>query len=165
MKAALTTAQIAALPYRPCVGIVMVNAAGHVFAGTRADMDQPAWQMPQGGIDAGENPRAAAARELCEETGIAPDQTRFLRQTADWLTYDLPAEVIPHRWGGRYRGQKQHWIMVELIAPDSAIDLTYQDVEFSDWRWMSAHDLLAQIVPFKRDIYARVFREFELITA
>lgn len=163
MSAALSPADIASRPYRPCVGIVMVNAAGGVFAGTRADMDKPAWQMPQGGIDVGETPRQAAARELLEETGISEDQTRFVRQTADWLTYDLPLEVIPYRWGGKFRGQKQHWVMVELTAPDDAIDLSYQDVEFSDWQWMRAQDLLVQIVPFKRDIYAAVFQEFGLI--
>ena len=117
----------------------------------------------RGGIDAGETPRQAAARELLEETGISEDQTRFVRQTADWLTYDLPLEVIPYRWDGKFRGQKQHWVMVELTAPDDAIDLSYQDVEFSDWQWMRAQDLLVQIVPFKRDIYAAVFQEFGLI--
>lgn len=159
----LSAEAIASLPYRPCVGVVLINAAREVFAGQRADMTTPAWQMPQGGIDAGETPQEAALRELREETGLRAQDVILRGQTRDWLTYDLPPEVIPNRWGGRFRGQKQHWVLAELIAPDSAIDLTHEDIEFSAWRWMTAPDLLAAIVPFKRDSYAQVFAEFGLV--
>lgn len=163
MSAKLTPEQAAKLPYRPCVGIVLINADGKVFAGQRADMDSPAWQMPQGGVDADEDVLAAAKRELLEETGVHEGDVTLLRQTADWVRYDLPLEVIPTRWGGKYRGQKQHWFLMRLERPDSCINLTYQDVEFSDWRWMQASELLDHIVGFKRPIYEAVFTEFALI--
>lgn len=159
---ALTPEEAAKLPYRPCVGVVLTNADGRIFAGQRADMDAPAWQMPQGGVDEGESPLDAAYRELREETGVARSDVSFVAQTEDWLRYDLPIEVIPTRWGGRFRGQAQMWVQLRLEAADSVIDLTYKDVEFREWRWMEAAELLATIVPFKRDIYAAVFAEFGL---
>ncbi|AHM03357.1 Adenosine (5')-pentaphospho-(5'')-adenosine pyrophosphohydrolase [Roseibacterium elongatum DSM 19469] len=156
----MTPDEIAALPYRPCVGVVLTDGQGRVFAGQRADMDTPAWQMPQGGIDTGETPVAAALRELREETGVKRKHVTVLGETADWLPYDLPPEVLPYR--GKYRGQTQKWVLMRLDAGDDVIDLTHEDVEFSDWRWMTGRDLLDLIVPFKRDIYARVLTEFEL---
>ena len=163
MTSKLTAQQAAALPYRPCVGVVLINADGKVFAGQRADMDNPAWQMPQGGVDAGEDTLAAAKRELLEETGVHEKDITLLRQTADWLRYDLPLDVIPKRWGGKYRGQKQHWFLMRLDRPDSCINIAYHDIEFSDWRWMQASDLLDHIVEFKRPLYEAVFAEFDLI--
>lgn len=154
--------EAAKLPYRPCVGVVLTNAQGLIFAGQRADMDRPAWQMPQGGVDTGEDPLDAAYRELEEETGVGRDHVSLLRRTAGWLYYDLPPEVIPTRWGGRFRGQKQMWVQLRLDASDEVIDLCHKDVEFSAWRWMGAGEILSAIVPFKRDIYAAVFREFGL---
>ncbi len=158
----MTPEEAAKLPYRPCVGVVLTNAQGHIFAGQRADMDTPAWQMPQGGVDDGEDPLDAAYRELEEETGVARTHVSFVRQTADWMHYDLPLDVIPHRWQGRFRGQAQMWVQFRLDAPDDVINLTHQDEEFSDWRWMEAAELLDAIVPFKRDIYASVLAEFGL---
>ena len=159
----MTVDDLAKHPYRPCAGVVLINRAGQVFAGQRADMDVPAWQMPQGGVDKGEEPEAAARRELLEETGVAPDHVTLIAQTADWLPYDFPSEIAGKRWGGKYRGQKQMWFLMRLDAPDEVIDLTYKDVEFSDWRWMDPAALLDAIVEFKRPIYQAVLSEFDLV--
>jgi putative (di)nucleoside polyphosphate hydrolase len=159
----MTPEEIARLPYRPCVGVVLTHADGRVFAGQRADMKTPAWQMPQGGMDAGETPLDAAYRELEEETGVGRAHVQLIAETADWHRYDLPYDVVPTRWKGKYRGQAQKWVRFELVAPDDVIDLTHKDVEFSDWRWMDGAELLDLIVPFKRPIYAAVLAEFGLI--
>ena len=157
----MTPDEIAALPYRPCVGVVLTDGQGRVFAGQRADMDTPAWQMPQGGIDKGETPVEAALRELREETGVRKRDVTVLAETADWLPYDLPAPVLPYR--GKYRGQTQKWVLLRLDAGDEVIDLAHHDVEFSDWRWMTGAELMAAIVDFKRPIYAAVLTEFGLL--
>lgn len=156
----MTPEEIARLPYRPCVGVVLTHTDGRVFAGQRSDMATPAWQMPQGGIDKGETPVEAALRELREETGVRKRHVTVLAETAEWLPYDLPADVLPYR--GKYRGQTQKWVLMRLNAPDHAIDLAHEDVEFSDWRWMTGAELLALIVPFKRPIYQAVLTEFGL---
>ena len=156
----MTPQEIAKLPYRPCVGVVLINGQGRVFAGQRSDMTDPAWQMPQGGIDKGETVTEAALRELREETGVASDHVTVLGETKDWLPYDLPAHVLPYR--GKYRGQTQKWVLMRLVAGDEVIDLDHEDVEFSAWRWMTAAELLSQIVEFKRPIYEAVLGEFEL---
>jgi putative (di)nucleoside polyphosphate hydrolase len=123
-------------------------------------MDTPAWQMPQGGIDKGETPVEAGLRELREETGVRKRHVTVLGETAEWLPYDLPAEVLPYR--GKYRGQTQKWVLVRLDAGDEVIDLAHEDVEFSDWRWMTGSELLDRIVEFKRPIYEAVLKEFGL---
>jgi putative (di)nucleoside polyphosphate hydrolase len=146
----------ATLPYRPCVGVMLVNASGEVFVGQRLDNEGPAWQMPQGGIDEGEDPRAAALRELAEETGIAPDRAEIIAETGEWLKYDLPPHLLGKVWGGRYRGQEQKWFLMRFLGHDDEIRIDLPPPEFSEWRWLPADQLVANIVPFKREVYARV---------
>lgn len=148
------------LPYRPCVGVTLINPAGLIFAGRRLDSTADAWQMPQGGIDEGEKPRAAALRELEEETGIKVDRVKFLAKTHRWLTYDLPPELLGLVWGGKYRGQRQKWFLFRFDGDDAEVDIAKEHPEFAAWRWIGAEELLASIVPFKRDVYARVIQSF-----
>lgn len=161
----LSVDEIAALPYRPCVGVMLTDGAGRLFAGARIHGAVGAWQAPQGGIDEGETPEAAALRELEEETGVAPDQVTVLAQSAEWHHYDLPHDVVPKRWGGRYRGQKQVWFLIRLDAGDTAINVDVDHAEFSDWRWMTPDQMVEEIVPFKRPVYRAVLDEFAPVLA
>lgn len=147
----------ATLPYRPCVGMMLLNRDGLVFTGRRKDTSIEAWQMPQGGIDPGEDPEQAALRELREEVGT--DRVRILGRTAEWLTYDLPPDLLGKVWGGRYRGQKQLWFALRLLGGDELINIATDTPEFCDWRWMRPEMLLEAIVPFKRAVYAQVIAE------
>jgi len=156
----MTPDAIANLPYRPCVGIMLINAQGHIFAAQRLDSAIPAWQMPQGGIDEGENPGAAALRELEEEISVTPDLVAPLSETRDWLAYDLPAEIVPRIWNGCYKGQKQRWFLMRYLGRDDQINIQTAHPEFSEWRWIAADEMLDAIVPFKREIYAKVIDEF-----
>jgi putative (di)nucleoside polyphosphate hydrolase len=153
------------LPYRPCVGVTLINPAGLIWAGRRLDSTAEAWQMPQGGIDAGEKPRAAALRELEEETGIKAPSVKFLAKTHHWLTYDLPPELLGKVWGGKYRGQRQKWFLFRFDGEDAEVDIAKEHPEFSAWRWISAEEMLAAIVPFKREVYAKVIQSFRAYLA
>ena len=150
--------EIARLPYRPCVGIMLIDRSGRVFVAQRIDNPGAAWQMPQGGIDEGESPRQAALRELHEETGT--DKAEILAESRAWLRYDLPAELVPRIWGGRYRGQEQKWFALRFLGDDADIDIATETPEFSAWRWVEMADLPDIIVPFKRRIYQEVIAEF-----
>ena len=160
---ALSVEEIARLPYRPGVGIMLFNQKGQVFVAQRIDNPGPAWQMPQGGIDKHEEPLQAAWREMREEIGT--DRARYLAESKDWLTYDLPAELVPQIWKGRFRGQRQKWFAFRFLGTDRDIDIATEDAEFSSWRWEPIHNLPDLVVPFKRPIYERVVQEFTQFAA
>lgn len=145
------------LPYRPCVGVMLVNADGRVFVGRRLDTAD-AWQMPQGGIDPGETPAVAALRELREEIGT--DAATIVAESAGWHRYDLPPHLRGKVWGGRFRGQEQKWVLCRFTGTDGDIDLNAGEPEFDAWQWVPMDDLIRLIVPFKRDIYRAVVEEF-----
>jgi putative (di)nucleoside polyphosphate hydrolase len=156
------------LPYRPCAGLMVLNRAGRAFIGRRTDGPEHTdathvWQMPQGGIDPGEDPYQAALRELYEETNIRSVEP--LGEIAEWLTYDIPAEILGQAWKGQYRGQKQKWYALRFVGKDSEIDVAHpaggaHKAEFVDWRWEPLANLPDLVVPFKRAIYEQVIREF-----
>ena len=145
------------LPYRPCVGIMLIGRDKRIFTARRTETAN-AWQMPQGGIDPGEQPLAAAQRELAEETGVT--SIDVWGETADWLTYDLPSPLQGKVWGGRYRGQTQKWFAFGFTGTDDEIDLEGHHGEFDAWRWATPEQVLADIVPFKRDVYRAVLDAF-----
>jgi len=148
------------LPYRPCVGVMLIDAQGRIFAGQRRDNPVAAWQMPQGGIDDGEKPRKAALRELWEETGISADLVEFIAKSPDWVTYDLSEDLLGKIWGGKYRGQKQRWFLFRFLGQDNDVNIETEHPEFSEWRWVTADEMVAAIVPFKRAVYEEVVAAF-----
>jgi len=151
------------LPYRSGVGIMLLNAQNHVFVAKRIDTRSEAWQMPQGGIDHGETPIEAAKRELMEETGT--DKATILQESRAWLTYDLPDDLIPTIWGGKYRGQKQKWFAMRFTGTDTDTDtdinINTPHPEFCEWKWAPITTLPDLIVPFKRALYEAVVAEFK----
>ncbi|AXJ96416.1 MULTISPECIES: RNA pyrophosphohydrolase [unclassified Sphingomonas] len=150
-----------ALPYRPCAGVMLVNREGRVFVGQRIDSTLEAWQMPQGGIDPGEDALGAAIRELGEETGVAPDKVTLIAEAPDELFYDLPDDMIGKVWKGKWRGQRQRWFLFRFLGEDRDIDIVTAHPEFRAWRWADPADLPAMIVPFKKSLYEAVLAAFQ----
>jgi putative (di)nucleoside polyphosphate hydrolase len=160
---------IASLPYRPCVGIALFNRDGLVWVGNRSDKEAAGegeghwWQMPQGGLDEGEDAYQAALRELYEETSVK--KVSLIAEAPGWLTYDLPPNLVGQSWGGRYRGQKQKWFALRFEGKDADIDVLHPGdgkykPEFSSWRWEKLARLPELIVPFKRKVYEEVVAAF-----
>lgn len=154
---------VAELGYRPCVGVMLVNMDGKVFVGQRIDSEVDAWQMPQGGIDDGEEVKAAALRELTEETGIASDHVEIIATAQDEHFYDLPPELIGKLWGGKYRGQRQIWFLARFLGSDSDINIQTDHPEFREWKWAAPETLPDLIVPFKRKLYRDILQEFNAL--
>ncbi len=157
----MTKIDFAQLSYRPCVGVMVLNRDGLIWIGRRSDAKNKIangtwWQMPQGGIDKGEEPRAAALRELFEETHIR--SAEIIAEHPQWLNYDLPNELIGKKWGGKYRGQTQKWYAMRFLGDDTEIDISPDDheIEFDAWRWAKRSELMDLIVPFKREVYRAV---------
>ena len=148
--------------YRRGVGVMLLNADNKVFAGARIDNTDDAWQMPQGGIDEGEEPWATALRELEEETGIAPHLVERIADCPERLRYDLPEELRGKLWGGKWVGQDQDWFLARFLGSDDDINIATDDPEFREWTWIEADRLPDLIVPFKRDLYRRLIAEFRL---
>lgn len=156
------------LPYRPCVGLMVLNRKGHAFIGRRLDGPEHvdaihSWQMPQGGVDDGEEPFSAAKRELYEETNIRSIEK--IGEIKEWLFYDIPRDIVGKAWKGRYRGQKQKWYALRFLGKDKEIDIAHpaegaHKPEFVEWRWEPVENLPGLIIPFKRPVYERVVREF-----
>lgn len=147
------------LPFRPCVGIFLINKEGKVFVGKRVDNKTEAWQMPQGGIDAGEDDKAAALRELSEETSIR--SVSIIDQTEDWFYYDIPETLVPNLWDGKYRGQKQKWFLMRFEGDESEINIEVENQEFSHFKWVDTNLLPDIIVPFKKQLYIDVLAIFK----
>ena len=150
------------LGYRPCVGVMLVNRDGRVFVGRRIDNKEGDWwQMPQGGVDDGEDLKAAAMRELAEETGARPEHVSLIAHTDEPIRYDLPEELIGKFWGGKYRGQEQTWFLARFSGEDTDINLEAHDPpEFCDWKWVDPEMLPDMIVPFKKRVYRTVLQAF-----
>jgi putative (di)nucleoside polyphosphate hydrolase len=147
--------------YRLGAGVMLLNREGKVFVGARIDNPAGAWQMPQGGLDDGEEPWAGALRELEEETGIPPHLVERIAHCTEPLRYDLPEELAGKLWGGRWKGQKQHWFLARFLGADEDVRIeAAEHPEFRDWKWIEPERLPDVIVPFKRDLYRRLLRDF-----
>lgn len=147
------------LPYRPCVGVMVLNREGLVFVGKRIDQTVEGWQMPQGGIDGNETPQEAAFRELEEEIGTR--NMKYLGELPEWLCYDLPSHLLGVALRGRFRGQRQKWMAMRFLGDDSEINIKTAEPEFAEWKWLAIEALPRLIVPFKRDTYMKVISAFQ----
>jgi putative (di)nucleoside polyphosphate hydrolase len=148
------------LPYRPCAGVMLINRDKLAFVGQRIDTVLEAWQMPQGGIDPGEDALVAALRELGEETGVQPHHAELVAQAPDELYYDLPEDMIGKVWRGKWRGQRQRWFLFRFTGKDSDVNIRTLHPEFRAWRWIDPAELPALAVPFKRELYEHVLAAF-----
>ncbi|MET0307229.1 MAG: RNA pyrophosphohydrolase [Sphingomonas sp.] len=151
---------LASLPYRPCAGVMLLNRDGRVFVGQRLDSTVEAWQMPQGGIDPGEDPLDAAYRELWEETGVLRAHVELVAAAPEELQYDLPEELVGKLWKGKWRGQRQRWFLFRFLGEDGDVNIATAEPEFRAWRWADPADLPELIVPFKRELYRDILRVF-----
>ncbi|TCJ37295.1 RNA pyrophosphohydrolase [Parafrankia sp. BMG5.11] len=156
---------MAELGYRPCVGVMMVNPDGKVFVGKRIDTKEGDWwQMPQGGVDPGEDLADAALRELAEETGVSAESVSLIGRLDEPMRYDLPEELIGKLWGGQYRGQEQVWFLARFNGAEEELDLDlHSEPEFSEYRWVDPEDLPDLIVPFKKRVYRAVVEGFRAL--
>ncbi|MEQ8735619.1 MAG: RNA pyrophosphohydrolase [Rhodospirillaceae bacterium] len=145
--------------YRQGVGVVLLNAENRVFVAQRIDTKEPAWQMPQGGLDQGEDPYAAALRELEEETGT--NKAALIAETKDWLRYDLPEDLQTKMWKGKYRGQEQKWYLMRFTGTDADINIDTEHPEFSEWKWAEFKTLPDMIVGFKKELYNQIVTAFK----
>ncbi len=148
------------LPYRPAAGVMLINREGKVFVAQRLDSTLEAWQMPQGGLDEGEDPQAGALRELEEETGIARAKVEIVARCPVELTYDLPDDLVGKMWKGQWRGQRQTWFLLRFTGEDGDVNLETADPEFRAWKWAEPAELPALIVPFKKQLYEDVLKAF-----
>ena len=145
-------------PYRPCVGICLVNDEGLIFAGRRIDNRAEAWQMPQGGIDEGEDVMTACFREMGEEIGT--DKAEYITEHSEWLNYDIPQALADKLWRGTFRGQAQKWVLLRYKGNDEDINIQTAEPEFEAWQWMSPEQLIEAAVPFKKDVYKTIMASF-----
>jgi putative (di)nucleoside polyphosphate hydrolase len=146
--------------YRRGVGVMLLNREGRVFVGARIDNTDEAWQMPQGGIDEGEQPWATALRELEEETGISPHLVERVASCPQRLKYDLPEDLRGKLWGGKYVGQDQDWYLARFLGSEADVNIHTAHPEFREWKWVDPRQIPDLIVPFKRELYRRLLREF-----
>lgn len=148
------------LPYRPGAGVMLLNREGKVFVAQRLDSTLEAWQMPQGGLDEGEDPRDGALRELEEETGISREKVEIVARCPAELTYDLPEDLVGKMWKGKWRGQRQTWFLMRFLGEDKDVNLDTADPEFRTWKWAAPAELPAMIVPFKEAMYRQLLAAF-----
>jgi putative (di)nucleoside polyphosphate hydrolase len=154
------TVDPASLPYRPGAGVMLLNRDGRIFVAQRLDSTLEAWQMPQGGLDEGEEPEEGALRELEEETGIPRDKVEIVARCPMLLTYDLPDDLVGKMWQGKWRGQRQSWFLMRFLGDDGDVNLETADPEFRTWKWAAPAELPAMIVPFKKEMYEKLLDAF-----
>ena len=146
--------------YRPGVGVMLINPERKVWVGQRLDSTLEAWQMPQGGLDPGEDPLEGAYRELEEETGIGRDLIEIVTKAKEELTYDLPDDLVGKMWKGKWRGQRQTWFLARFTGEDSDVNIETEEPEFRAWKWAEPAELPAMIVPFKKELYEQLLKAF-----
>jgi len=149
------------LPLRLGVGIVLLNSDNKVFVGKRIDNPVNFWQMPQGGVDDNENLLYAANRELKEETGV--ESVKFIKEIDNWLTYELPKNLLGKIWKGKYRGQKQKWFIMRFVGDEEEINIKTKNAEFKEWKWIDVNQLLNVVVRFKHDVYKTIVKELNIL--